>query len=147
MNYMSEKANLVTKHKSKLGIVVVLPLVIVLLLPLLFGEPFQWIDLVIILFVVFFLSFMYLTMVYEIHHTTGKLILKVGFVFSKEVAVKDIVRIVETNDIASGYSFSLDRLELFYSCFDSVLVSPRDKVQFLIELKELNPNIVFKPKK
>jgi len=37
--------------------------------------------------------------------------------------------------------FSLDRLEIFYNRFDSVVISPEDKAGFIAELTKLNPEI------
>jgi hypothetical protein len=41
-------------------------------------------------------------------------------------------------------ALSMDRIEIFYNKFDSVIVSPESKLEFIAELTSLNPAIVVK---
>ena len=46
----------------------------------------------------------------------------------------------------SSAAASLDRLEILYDTFGSVLVSPKEKMGFIDQLKEINPSIEVKLK-
>lgn len=129
-----------------MGLIMVFLPILILIVPLLFEGTIDMWDFLFSAFVVLVLAFGYLTMVYEINHLSGILVLKIGF-SSKKIRIKKIIRIEETNSAMSGYAFSLDRLEIFYDRCESVLVSPKEKEQFIQELMELNSSIVFKPKK
>jgi hypothetical protein len=40
-------------------------------------------------------------------------------------------------------ALSLDRIEIFYNKFDSVIASPENKADFVAELKSINPAIEY----
>lgn len=73
--------------------------------------------------------------------TERKLIIKCGFLKKTELNIDDIKSIERSNSILASPSPSLDRIELGYGKFDSVLVSPKDKITFAKVLTEINPNI------
>jgi hypothetical protein len=43
----------------------------------------------------------------------------------------------------SSPALSLDRIEIFYNKFDSVIISPKNKADFVAELKSINPAIEY----
>lgn len=67
--------------------------------------------------------------------------IKSGFLVNKPVEIQSIKKVVETRNPISAPAMSLDRLEIFYNKFDSVLVSPEDKPEFIKQLKLINPAI------
>ncbi|MFC3199468.1 PH domain-containing protein [Parapedobacter deserti] len=50
-------------------------------------------------------------------------------------------QIEETRTLISAPAPSLDRLEIFYNKFDSIVISPKDKQGFIADLLKLNPEI------
>lgn len=64
-----------------------------------------------------------------------------GFLYRKDIAIDSIRKIVETNNMISSPAVSLDRLEIFYNKFDSVLISPKDKAGFIALIQTINPNV------
>lgn len=67
--------------------------------------------------------------------------------FRSAVPVRAIRRIEETRSILASPAASLDRLEIVYNKYDSVLISPRDKYAFIDDLKVINPDIEIRLKK
>lgn len=52
-----------------------------------------------------------------------------------------IRKIEETRNPISAPAPSLNRLEIFYNRFDSIVISPKDKPEFIANLIKLNPEI------
>lgn len=73
-----------------------------------------------------------------------ELLIKSGFVKFKPVAIPSIRRIEATRSILSSPAASLDRLEIIYNRYDSVIVSPEDKAGFIEDLRAINPAIEIK---
>ena len=53
-------------------------------------------------------------------------------------------KITETNNALSSPATSLDRLEITYGKFDSVIISPKQKQEFINDITTLNPNVEVK---
>ncbi|MEJ1239749.1 PH domain-containing protein [Chryseolinea sp. T2] len=70
----------------------------------------------------------------------GRLIIRCGYFYKDEVRVNDIRSVRSSNNILSAPALSIDRLELI-TCDRVLLISPRDKLQFAEQLKEMNPSI------
>lgn len=138
-----------TTYKSKIGLELVIPIGLVLggsLLLFLLGEP-KWIGLAIILPVIAFVVHLFATTNYTID---GKhLIIKSGFLVNKTIEIHSIKKIIETNNPVSSPATSMDRLEITYGKFDSIVISPKEKLAFIEDLKRINPDIEvkFKEKK
>lgn len=64
-----------------------------------------------------------------------------GFLYRKDIPIDSIRKIVETNNMISSPAVSLDRLEIFYNKFDSVLISPKDKAGFIALIQTINQNV------
>lgn len=75
------------------------------------------------------------------------LLIRTKFFPSQKVALQDIRKIEESNSILAAPAFSFDRLEIIYNKYDSILVSPEDKEQFIADLLNVNPEIEIKYKK
>lgn len=127
-------------HRSKIGfgiltlIVVVLGTVLTLItiesvvLGLIIGVPIIW-----------FTIHIYHETIYSI--TNGNsLVIKFGILETTEIPIEDIEWIRKSNDVSSAPALSTDRLEIGYKG-GRVLISPRDKKQFVSDLKKINPNI------
>lgn len=65
----------------------------------------------------------------------GMLIIHGGWLYKrKKIPVASIRKIEKTRTFISAPAPSLDRLEIFYNRFDSVVISPKDKAGFIAEL-------------
>lgn len=123
-------------HYSKIGMELVVPLVLIFgtVLVLIINEKPNWIAIAILLPVILFVVHMFLTTKYTIEG--DKLVIKCGFLYHKTIDINTIRRIAETNNLLSSPATSLDRLEILYGKFDSVLISPRRKANLSMTLKE-----------
>ena len=75
------------------------------------------------------------------------LLIRTKFFPSQKVALQNIRKIEESNSILAAPAFSFDRLEIIYNKYDSILVSPENKEQFIADLLNVNPEIEIKYKK
>lgn len=82
---------------------------------------------------------------YEIKN--DELVIRCGFLRYQKIPIQTIRKITETNNPLSAPAFSLDRLEILYNKFDTVLISPKNKKGFIVHLTKLNANIEVKLKK
>lgn len=73
--------------------------------------------------------------------------IRTKFFPSQKVALQNIRKIEESNSILAAPAFSFDRLEIIYNKYDSILVSPENKEQFIADLLNVNPEIEIKYKK
>lgn len=105
---------------------------------IIFSKSVPYSLLYLILLLAFFLPILFGTN-YRIED--GILLIKSSFLHKQKIPIVDIRKIKETNDLISSPALSLDRLEIFFSRFDAVLVSPKDKVAFIAHLLSINPNI------
>lgn len=67
--------------------------------------------------------------------------------FRSVIPIRSIRRIEETNSLLASPAASLERLEIVYNKYDSVLISPKDKLGFIDDLKVINPEIEIRLKK
>jgi len=58
-----------------------------------------------------------------------------------QIPVASIKRIKNSHNVLSSPALSLDRLKIYYNRYDEILVSPRDKANFIEALRQLNPQI------
>ncbi len=82
---------------------------------------------------------MFLTTIYTIDN--DKLKIRSGFFSYKPIEISEIKRITKTNNIISSPAASFDRIEIQYGKFKSIIISPKDKLNFCKDLNELNPEI------
>ena len=99
----------------------------------------QWIIMLLFVPVIAFIVHLFLTTRYQI--SNDMLIIKSGIVINKKLEINQIRKIVQTTNPLSSPALSLDRIGLFYHKFDSVIISPKDKLIFIEALKQINPNI------
>ena len=60
------------------------------------------------------------------------------------IDIATITKIENTNSVLSAPALSMDRIEVFYNKYDSVVISPGDKAGFIARLKETNPEVIVK---
>ncbi len=137
---------MIKKFKSKIGLELVIPLIVVFgtVLMLTVSEKPSWLGLAILLPVILFVAHIFLTTYYVING--HNLIIKCGFLFNKTIDINTIKKISETNNPLSSPATSLDRIEITYGKFDSVIISPKLKKEFINEITRLNPSIEVKYK-
>lgn len=63
--------------------------------------------------------------------------------FSRTYPLDVFTRIEYTRNPLSAPAASLDRLELYYGKGNSILISPKEKNEFLAEIKRFSPNITL----
>jgi hypothetical protein len=78
--------------------------------------------------------------------TTTQLLVRCGFLVNISMDIAQIKTIAETNSVLSAPALSMDRLEVFYNKYDSVIISPGDKAGFIQALTTINPQIAVKYK-
>jgi len=61
-----------------------------------------------------------------------------------KIDISSIRKIEATNNIISSPAASFDRLEIFYKTYESIIVSPKNKDEFLSDLTRINPKIEIK---
>lgn len=59
-----------------------------------------------------------------------------------KIDIKSIKKIYSTHNPLSSPALSLDRIAVVYNKYDEVLISPKEREDFIRELLKINPNIV-----
>ena len=86
-------------------------------------------------------------LVYLLYKSTNYIIsgdnlnVKSSFIINENIDINTITKIKETNNPLSAPAFSLDRLEITYGKGSNILISPREKTEFLNQIKSINKNI------
>lgn len=70
--------------------------------------------------------------------------IKSGILVKKTIEIEKINKISISSSLMSAPALSLDRIEITYNKFDSIVISPSDKELLIAELQKINPLIVFK---
>jgi hypothetical protein len=135
-------------YKSKKGMFILIPLtfLLVALISTLFRMQ-QWFGCVILLLVLVFIIHVFFTTYYQLNG--NMLRIKSGFLIDREIDVRTVTKIKETNNPLSAPATSLDRLEIIFNGKDSILISPEDKTGFIADLCKIKPDIevILKKKK
>ncbi|WP_051200041.1 PH domain-containing protein [Flavobacterium subsaxonicum] len=129
-------------YKSKIGWELVIPLIVVLggCTGVMLYEG-AWPGLLIMLVTMAFVAHLFFTTYYVVDG--DNLFVRCGF--SKQtVAISSIRKISDDSNWVSSPALSLDRLELFFTGYNSVVVSPKDKKSFILHLLQINNNIELK---
>lgn len=133
------------KFKSKISIGLVLFLAIILggmFIKLLYDGT--WSVSLLIFCQILFIAHLFLTTFYIVENE--KLHVKSGFLINILIDIQQIKKISETNTIMSAPAVSFDRLEILYNKFDTVVISPKEKMQFIEAIKKINPQVEVKLK-
>lgn len=102
---------------------------------------FKFIGIVFIGLLFMFITYLVLTTTYIINTHSKQLVVQVGFIVHKTIPIEKIKTIRKSKSWISSPALSLDRIEINYNKFDSILISPKKREQFIQELKQINPNI------
>lgn len=133
-------------YKSKIGLELFIPIALVfltlLVLTIINQSNLLGLSLVIASNILFL--YLFLNTFYEVDEKN--VIVKCGFLFKKTIVIHDIKKISETTSVISSPATSLDRLEISYGKFDSILISPKQKKEFIEQLISINPTIEVKLK-
>lgn len=76
---------------------------------------------------------------YQVHN--NRLIIRFGFIFKQVIEINEITAIKETNNPLSSPASSLDRLEIKHGKRGMVLISPKEKLEFIETIQSINPNV------
>lgn len=106
---------------------------------ILFGEVADWWAFVLISVLYSFVFYTFFNTKYLI--VNDMLIIKLGFITMKTIEIKTIVKIDESRSILSSPSSSMHRWEIIYNKFDSIIISPKDAVGFINEIKQINTSV------
>jgi hypothetical protein len=135
-----------TVYKSKLGWETIV-IILVMLVPyfVISFNNFNWLATVSIVGLLFcMVLFSYTSTVYTV---SGDILLIKSMVFyKKQVKIASIRKIVATRNLSSPAP-SLDRIEIWYNGYESVMLSPKDKEGFVKHLQHINPVIEYVPRK
>ena len=127
-------------YKSKIGFGIVLFIAIVLggtsTIMILNNA---WPGLLINLILVGFISYLIVTTYYIIEG--NDLTIQCGFLLKITIKIDKIKKIKETNNPLSSPAASLDRIMVYYNKSDSVMISPKNKMDFINQLIKINDNI------
>lgn len=133
-------------YPSKIGLELLLPILFILLSTgALMVTSKSWLGLLIILVVLTFILHLFLSTHYTIEG--HQLTVKCGFLYNSTIDIRTISKVSETNNPLSSPAISLDRLEIRYGSHNSVIISPREKQDFLDQLLQINPEISIQYKK
>jgi len=102
----------------------------------------EWIGLLGLTGVVGFILILSKTTQYIINE--NQLVIKSTWIVNERIDISKITKIEKSNSILSSPALSLDRLLVRYNKYDEVLISPRDKTEFIDELLKINPAIEIK---
>lgn len=102
-------------------------------------DPISWLGLIGLLICLLFVIHLFTSISYTI--IDDELKIKAVFLVNTKIPISSIHKIKETNNLISSPAASLDRLEIFYGKYDSIIISPLDKNEFIQDLLKINPNI------
>jgi hypothetical protein len=134
------------EFKSKVGYGILIPVLILLigtiLLPIINGASTRatLTMIAIMVPVIAFTLHVFFRTTYRINDN-NELVIRCGFLYNAVVDISAIKTISRTRNPISSPAASLDRIELKYGKWDSVIISPNDKIAFVNELLKINPNI------
>ena len=133
-------------YPSKIGLELLLPILFILLsTSALMVTSKSWLGLLIILAVLAFILHLFLSTHYTIE---GHLLtVKSGSLYNSTIDIQTITKVSETNNLISSPAISLDRLEIRYGSHNGVIISPKEKQDFLDHLLKINPQISIQYKK
>ena len=91
---------------------------------------------------ILFIVYLFLTTNYTIYNQQT-LIAKSGFLTNNKIDINSITKISKTNNPISSPALSLDRIEIFYNKYDSVIISPKNEQEFIQDLQKINSSIII----
>lgn len=98
-----------------------------------------WIGFIINSLTTVFITFTLMTTKYTINK--DKLRIQCGFLYDETITINNIISITETKNPLSSPAASLDRLELKLKNSYSILISPKEKDEFIDHILQINPAV------
>lgn len=133
-------------YPSKVGLELLIPFILIFGIAIVLSfEKSSLIDVIVQFGLMFAFMALFFSISYEV--TDEVLTVTTFFFIKKSIFIKDITRIVESNNPLSSPAASLDRLEVYYGKYSGTIISPRDKMKFIEHLKQLSPSIQVDLKK
>ncbi len=128
-------------YRSKIGPVLVIILAAILV-PSILHTAYNrlWLGLAINWAIVLFVWHIFASTYYIIRSDT--LIVRCSIIYDEHIPVVSIISIRPSHDPIAAPAASMDRLEIRYGKYDSILISPKDKAGFIAHLKTVNPKII-----
>lgn len=131
------------KFKSKLGLEFIIPIFGIMLFTLIILIIDEvWVGTGIISIVILLILHLIFTTEYTIKGEN--LNVKSSFLVNENININSIRKLTETNNLVSSPAISIDRIEIVYNKFDTILVSPKAKTEFIQCLIDINKNIEVK---
>ena len=127
--------------KSKFELVIWIPIAILLVSAELYMINNKvWAVAAAILLISLFLVYIFLNTSYQLPGD-NTLRIRSGFLYNKVIYVQNIKKVKRRRNIKASPALSHDRLEIFFNRYESVMISPNAKTDFIHQLKVLNPKI------
>ena len=87
------------------------------------------------------LCILYLLITTEYVIYKERLFIKCGFIYRKHLDISRIQSVKRTSSMFSAPAASLDRIQIAYDSFGILVISPKDKENFVQDLIVINPDI------
>lgn len=101
--------------------------------------PPIWLGLIINFLLLLFVIYIFSTTYYLVD---GRfLIVKSGFIINKKIDINMVKSIKETSSLISAPALSFDRLEVNWGKYTGIVISPREKHEFIEHMTSINPQI------
>lgn len=141
-----ERANKTFKSKIGFGLSMLIAAILIgTSIPMLLGDTIVWLGLIMNWIVGCFIVYLFTNIHYVIDGTL--LHIKCGCLYNKQIDISTIHRIEESRNPLSSPAASMDRLEIGYNKFNSILISPKEKQKFIEEMLKINPDVIVKYRK
>lgn len=132
-------------YRSKIGLGLVAFVGIVLLIVFAIMIVNQiWVGFLINLLATSFIFYTLLTTQYII--SKDSLRIQSGFLYDETLTINNIISITETRNPLSSPAASLERLELKLKNSYSILISPKEKNEFIDHILQINPAVIVNVK-
>jgi hypothetical protein len=134
------------EFRSKIGLGLALPIGIIWggVTVLLIYQEIWWMA-AFMLLLLSWITHLFLTTKYILEGDT--LNIQSGFLYKKKMNISEVQNIIESNNPLSSPAASLDRLEIRKTPWDYVLISPKQKEDFIQAMLDKNPSIEVKRRK
>lgn len=126
-------------YHSKIGLELIIPIAIILIIGFknIIKEP-KLAAIIFLAILIVFMIYIFTSIKYTIENQN--LNIKAGFLINEDINILSIQKISKSKNILSAPAASLDRLEIIYGNKNSILISPKNKAEFIDEIKKINPN-------
>ncbi len=129
-----------TRYNSKIGLEIALPVALILIgTEVLMVVKEAWVGIMIVSIVGALIAYTFKTTYYLLNK--DELVVKSGFFVNLNIDANTIKSVKATRNPLSAPAISLDRLEIAYGKYDTVMVSPKYRTGFIAQLLNDHPSI------